>query len=132
MSRPWEQQAGLRSWETQQPLYPRTVSIRRQQEQTGGGVKPYAGEIPADETVVASGLPASIQFQRLSGAPDAKVPSDAYNRAGWNIFVPMASASLGEITELDVVVDDLGKRYQVTAAYWNSLGYKIAAELLEP
>jgi hypothetical protein len=101
----------------------------RQTPVTGGGLKPYGGDTRANEEVIASGLPASIQAKRERSRPDGGLPSEAYSRAGWNVFI--RTASLGEITERDVIVDDLGKRYQVIAAYWNSLGYKITADLLQ-
>ena len=110
-------------------IYPRTVSIRRQNVQTTAGVQPYSGNLATNETVIAPGLAASIQEKRERSTPDAGLPSDAYARAGWSIFIPSSDRTL--IRERDIVVDDIGKRYQVLAAYWNSLGYKVAADLLE-
>jgi hypothetical protein len=31
----------------------------------------------------------------------------------------------------DVMIDDLGNRYQVLAPYWDSLGYRLTCALLE-
>lgn len=59
------------------------------------------------------------------------LPADTPVRADWYIFVPRHAAHLGSITERDILTDDLGKRYQVIAAYWNSLGFRIACELLQ-
>ncbi len=110
-------------------IYPRTVSVYRQTARTGIGLVNYGGETPATEAVVVSGLPASIQHVREKGTPEGKVPADAPLRSGWNFFIPSNDRTL--ITERDVLVDDIGKRYIVTAAYWNSLGYVARAELLE-
>ena len=55
---------------------------------------------------------------RLSrGSPDAGIPTDAYTRSGWNIFCRLRDRAL--ITERDIIVDDLGKRYLVTAGSLN-------------
>lgn len=113
-------------------LYPRLVSVHRQKAQTaGGGVKPYSGETPTNEDVIATGLPASIQFKRERSRPDAGLPTDSFSRGGWNILIPKSAAALGLIVERDVIVDDLGKRYQVVAPYWNSLGYNLSADVLQ-
>lgn len=132
MSRPWEE-APLRSWETQQPIYPRTISIHRPNILTGVGivVGGYSAVTEGNEAVVASGLPASIQQTREPGLPEFHTPSDAPNRSVWNIFVPASAAAMGTITERDVIIDDLGKRYVTIAAYWNSLGHRLRCELLD-
>jgi hypothetical protein len=113
-------------------IYPRTVSIRRPSVDNAVGAQPYSGLTEANETQVAGGLPASIQLARKGGAPDAGTPSDSYGRVTFNIFIPARAAALGLITENDIVVDDLAKRYQVSGAYWNSLGYNLTADLLSP
>jgi hypothetical protein len=109
-------------------LYPRTIAVKRQPAKTGVGVLPYGAQVPADETTIASGLPASIQQARERGAPDGHLPGSESSKAGWNIFVRTPDRTL--ITEHDVIVDDLGNRYTVVAGYWNSLGYRARAELL--
>lgn len=131
MTRPWEE-APLRPWEAQQPIYPRTISVQRQNLQSaGGGIKPYAGNTPDNEIAIAAGLPASIQQRRERGTPEGHVPSDMPTRTGWWVFVPASAAALGTITERDIVIDDLGKRYDVVGAYWNASGYRLLTELLE-
>lgn len=113
-------------------LYPRTISVRRQTAQAGVGVLPYSGTQAAQETVVASGLPASIQ-NRGQANSETNLPSDPKGGAPrWRILIPRGASPLGQITERDVIVDDLGKRYLVIAAYWNSLGHNLHASLLEP
>lgn len=110
-------------------LYPRTVSVRRPNPQTGTGAIGYGGETAANETQLLAGLPASIQHRSGKGKQGGSLPADAPSRADWYIFI--RAPNLGDITENDIVVDDLGKRYQVIAGYWNSLGYRVSAELLQ-
>ena len=84
---------------------------------------------PANERVIVKNVRASIQNKQTRGSPDGGVPSDSYTRTGWSIFIRLQDRKL--ITERDVIVDDVGKRYLVTAGYWNSFGYNCSAELLE-
>jgi hypothetical protein len=112
-------------------LYPRVVSIRRPATQTSVGAVGYSGETKALETTIATNLPASIQHRSGRGTHRDELPADPSNKAAWYIFIPKQYASLGLITERDIVVDDLGKRYQVSAAYFSSLGYRLYGELLQ-
>lgn len=112
-------------------LYPRTIAIRRAITNETPGSQPYSGTQEANETVIATVLPASIQLQSKGGTPEAGTPSDAFNMSRYAVMIPRAAAAIGLITERDIVVDDLGKRYQVVGAYWNSLGYNLACTLLE-
>lgn len=114
-------------------LYPRTIAITRPARDLAVGYQPnYSGLDPATETPVASGLPASIQLKKERGKPDPGLPSDAAAKSFWTVFIPRGSAALGLIQTNDVITDDLGVRYSVTAPYWNSLGYALLAESLEP
>lgn len=130
MARPWEQEA-VRPWEAQQPLYPRVVAVTRPATNETPGGQDYSGTQKATETAIVSGLPASIQFTGRLSTPLGGTPSDATDRAGFRILIPAFAAADGLITERDIVTDDLGKRYQVFAGYWDSLGYNLQAELLE-
>ena len=112
-------------------VYPRVVSINRANTNETPGAQSYSGTTEAAETVILSSLPAAIQLQRKASTPIGGLPSDASNRAGFNVFIPKRAAALGLIKERDVVVDDLGNRYQVFGAYWNSLGYNLFTELLQ-
>ncbi len=110
-------------------LYPRIVTVRRAKADKDFGALGYSGMNPAEEDDVVKAVPASIQNRPSRGAPDGMLPSDAYTRSGWNIFVRLRDRTL--IRERDVIVDDTGKRYLVIAGYWNSLGYNCSVELLE-
>lgn len=112
-------------------VYPRTVSILRQAAQTGFGALPPSGAGLALEQAIATGLPASIQHKSTGARPEAGLPADAANRTLWRVFIPLGGLTLGAVQRGDIVVDDLGQRYQVTAPYWNSLGHNLLAERLE-
>lgn len=112
-------------------LYPRTVAIRRPNISGAVGIQPYSGAEPTDETVIATALPAGIQQARARGAPDGGVPEDAPDRIVYYVFIPRRAATLGLIQTRDIVVDDLGNRYVVSSPFWDSLGYKLYAELLQ-
>ena len=112
-------------------LYPRTVSISRPGVQAGVGAQPYGGLVPASETSIATGLPASIQTTvKAYRNNEESLPSDA-GITMWSIFVPRTAAALGLIAVRDVITDDLGQRYQVIAPYYNSLGHKLLVKRLE-
>lgn len=130
MARPWEEPP-LRSWETQQPVYPRTVTITRPIANETPGGQPYSGVQEANETTIIAGLPASIQFTGRLSTPLGDTPSAATDRAGWRILIPATAVAIGVITERDVATDDLGKRYQVFAAWCDVQGYNLQVELLE-
>ena len=114
-------------------LYPRVISISRPASDVAVGYQPnYSGLDPANETPIASDLPASIQLKKERGKPDPDLPSDAAAKSFWTVLIPRGSAALGLIQTNDVITDDLGVRYQVIGAYWNSLGYALLVERLEP
>lgn len=108
-------------------LYPRVISITRPQVQSGVGATGYGGLITANETVIASGIPASIQLKKQGSRPESGLPSDITKRSFWQIYF---KSPLGMVSKLDVITDDLGVRYQVSGNYWNSMGYAVMAEEL--
>lgn len=113
-------------------IYPRTIDVHRPNSTPGeAGAVAYQGETAANESVLLQQLGASIQHRSGKGSGNTGLPADAPKKADWYIFIPSCDASLGSISENDIIIDDLGKRYQIIAAYWNSLGYRIAAELLQ-
>lgn len=112
-------------------IYPRRITIKRPAVQTGIGAVGYAGELQSTETVVATGLPASIQLKKEGGAPSSNLPGDVSKRPFYLVMIPASAAALGTINRQDIVTDDLGNRYQVQSNYWNSLGYALFTEQLE-
>lgn len=109
-------------------LYPRTVDVYRPQATAGVGNVGYVAPVPSTDKLIASGISASIQLKKEVGSMEAKLPGDTTRRTYWRII---CQAALGTIKDRDVLVDDQGIRYQVTAAYWNSLGYQCLCERLE-
>ena len=112
-------------------LYPRTISITRPAAPAGVGVQPYSGLQASTETAVASGISASIQLDRSGERPLGGLPGDAAGRGTWKIMIPRAQLAKGVVLDQDVVTDDQGLRYQVTNAYWDSLGYALRTERLK-
>lgn len=112
-------------------IYARTITIKRPNPLAGVGAQGYSSLQSTNETVRFTGIPASIQRQRRIGHSDSGVPSATDSKGGYGIYVPDYALVLGDVTERDVVIDDLGKRYQVMNAYWNILGYKLVCVLLE-
>lgn len=93
---------------------------------------PYGGVTACNETPLFNGVPCSIQKKNMSSAITVKLPADVANRTLWTIFIPLsAGIPNGAIKDRDIIVDDLGIRYQTTADYWNSLGYALICERLE-
>jgi hypothetical protein len=109
-------------------MYPRTIKITRQPDNTGVGGIGYQGQDPSTETVIASNIPANIQQGSSTRRNEADLPTDNPRGGLWNIFFNMPN---GTIFSKDVITDDLGIRYQVVDPYWNSLGYKAICERLE-
>lgn len=112
-------------------MYPRTVILSRPIASSGIGIGTYGGLLPSQETIIASGLQANIQEFSYSGKTLTSVPSDATGKTMWNIFIPLSDLAIGIAQDRDIFTDDLGSRYQITAAYWNSLGYRAVCERLE-
>lgn len=110
-------------------LYPRTVTLKRPNATTGIGGLPYGGLLSSKESQVTRPMRASIQYDRLGRAPLTGIPGDTSGRTMWKIFLP--DAANGTVHARDIIVDDLGVRYQVVADYWNSLGYALQCERLE-
>lgn len=108
-------------------LFPRVISISRPAVQSGAGVVAYGGHRPAAETPVVSGIAASIQMRKTAPKGDAGLPADS-NKTYWRIMFNLPN---GAVRNRDIITDDLGIRYQVAGAYWNSLGYQAFCELLE-
>lgn len=111
-------------------LFPRIVQITRPNPTTGVGALGYQGLLKTNETILFTDIPASIQG-RGSTAQRAGIPGDAKSTPVWVVIIPLMYCSNGSIIERDIITDDLGNRYQVSSAYWNSLGYQAECEKLQ-
>ena len=109
-------------------LEPFVISLRRPNPMTGVGVQPYSGLDPDDETVIAANIPAHIQADRQGTRPDAGLPADA---AGQGIWLIMFRRAKGFARTHDVIVDDLGNRYQVISAKWGPLITTCRCQILQ-
>lgn len=109
-------------------LYPRTIKIMRPGAQSGIGAVGYGGQQPADETLVAKNIAASIQAKKEGAKPGPGLPGDISKRTLWKILFNLPN---GTVRDRDIIIDDLGVRYQVMSPYWNSMGYQLLAEKLE-
>lgn len=127
-------------------VYPRTIAVTRPAPGNSVGLAPYAGLDVRNESAVIGAITyvggINTTFVSLTGVP-AAIGNDASDR-GMGAMLPGSSrrmelrialrltdSILGSITEDDVVTDDIGKRYQVSAATWTSLGYQLRCSLLE-
>lgn len=108
-------------------VYPRTISISRPTQPAGIGAVGYGGELQSIETIIISGVPASIQQKKEGRTNAVDLPGDS-RASMWQILF---FGALGIVQDRDVITDDLGIRYQVQGAYWNSLGYNCTCEILE-
>lgn len=112
-------------------MYPRLITISRPIPTAGVGAIDYEVLQANDETVIASNIPANIQYDSTTDRITAKLPADAYRGMRWKVFIPLKSIAKGIVKDNDVVTDDEGIRYQVSGAYWNSLGCNLKCERLE-
>lgn len=113
-------------------IYPRTVTISRP------GAQPnrvgFQGQSPSSdpkkETLIADCIPASIQASRTGGKSTVELPGDSAPQT-WRLYCPKSALDPDEVQNRDIVVDDLGRRFQVVADYVNSLGAGIHMQRLE-
>ena len=106
----------------------RTVSVLRAQTPSGVGALGYGGSTAANETTLMGGWPASI-LELAKGTRDAvKLPGDTMNP---NFTVLLPAFSGVTIFSRDAISDDLGLRYDVTAAELTDLGWRLLVTLAD-
>lgn len=119
-------------------LYPRTISVRRQKiaPSASFGTEAFGGVGPANESIIYSGIPASIQDDRLGRFTPSNLPSSS-GLPILRILIPPGAVPLslstndqGAIRKNDIIVDDTGLRYQVHTPAWTSLGWNLKCELM--
>jgi hypothetical protein len=125
------------------PLYPRTVAIHRQktdgQSSSGTqqvGLQGYSGRqqntnVSAGETVLYTGLPASISPRAAGKIKYGALPADFTEKPQWAVTIPFFALPQYSIRDADIIVDDEGYRYGVTQNVWTVLGYQLAVVRLE-
>lgn len=111
-------------------MYPRTASFHRPGAQSGVGAQPYGGATVSKETPVVTNVPCSIQERREGSNNTVGLPGDA-QRPTWYVYAPKKALALGVVRERDIMIDDLGIRYQVIAPYVDSLGPRLTVATME-
>ncbi|MCE9565842.1 MAG: hypothetical protein K8U57_27775 [Planctomycetes bacterium] len=109
-------------------LFPNTISISRQNSSAAVGSQPYGGVTRANETVIASGIAANVYVDRQGTSPVAKLPADAAGQSTWKIVF---RGPKGLAQSRDIITDELGRRFQVTAPDWGPLVTTCRAQILE-
>lgn len=109
-------------------MYPRLITITRPDTTSGVGAIDYQGLDPVNETIIQTEVAANIQRIENLRALVADLPGDVARGSMWAIFFKLPN---GTVLDRDIITDDLNVRYQVTAAYWNSMGYKAICERLQ-
>lgn len=114
-------------------IYSRTVSFYRQGTQLAAGNVGYMGRSRPAETLILANVKASVQCPNTgtNRTGDGKLADDAPGPVRWLIFTPKGAVPKGAIKANDIVIDDELNRYQITAAYWTPISYKIHTIRLE-
>lgn len=113
----------------QQPLLPslcvltnRVLTLSRPATPTAPGLNGYGGVLHSAATPLLTAWPAAV-LTAGSGSP-GDLPSDA-NIPSWTVLLPGTSAALHAA---DLVDDDLGRTYVISAAERSALGWRILAK----
>lgn len=113
-------------------LFDRVIAVTRPTGQTGVGAQGYSGVQQGTETPVVSNIPACIQSRATSSRLGRELfPAAAPGPIVWRVFIPENMVADDVIKDRDIITDDLGRRFQVEAAYPTQMGWNIAAVILE-
>lgn len=121
-------------------IYPRTIAVHRLKTVAGAndsiGLVGYSGAeqsttSAAGETVLFTGIPASVQASQTGRKKDGNLPTDAVFAPTWRIYIPAKALAIESVKDRDIIVDDEGYRYEVGQAYWNILGYQLVCIRVE-
>lgn len=115
-----------------QPLVPilavqcnHTVSLSRVQPPSGVGSQGYGGLLPDNVQAYVTGVPCSILHGTKGEKNDANLPADT-RQPWWVILMP---AAVGTVQYGDLITDEGGRRYVVSAAELTDLGWRLTAAL---
>lgn len=138
---PWLSTVNNAPWNIHaQPVYDRVVQIHRLKTVAGVsdtiGAVGYAGAEQGNtsegETVLLTGVFASIQLGSAGRATtNVGLPGDAVQKPVWKIYIPASSVLKFSIRDRDVILDDEGYRYEVSANMWTASGYELSTIRLE-
>lgn len=112
-----------------QPLLPiqavncdHVVTIYRPQQQTGVGALGYGGNTRENQTAIAANYPAAIIINTKAETGIVKLPGDV-RAAWWNLYIPALPGGV-LIKNYDVVIDENGNRYAISAAELTEMGWR--------
>jgi hypothetical protein len=143
--RPWEAAQCnplMQPWEAVNSPFGRTVAVHRQISVAQG--TPAVGDVgysgaeqtitPAPgiegEKVLMTGLPANISVSS-AGRSKGILPGDVVYKPQWRVLIQASSAPQYSIRDRDLLIDDEGYRYSVSAAGWTTAGYQLECIRLE-
>lgn len=110
-------------------IYVTNITLTRVPDSTSINDHNYEGrEYPL--VVIATDIPCTLQQKSYSNKPITGLPQDLSNDSIWNAYFKRKTAAKGFFKERDVLIDDLNRKFEVLAAYWNILGYKLVTKLL--
>lgn len=112
-------------------LYPRRVKFFRPCAESTVGAAPYQGLTRGKEAALFEGCEfrAGVQWRADGSAPSAKLPGDAPRGGFWEVLV--LGLKPGDVRDRDIVVDDVGVRYQVYADYITPINAQLKCQRLE-
>jgi len=112
-------------------MFPRTISVRRPNNNVSPtvGQVGYGGADPTQETVIVSGLSASITFDRFGRQDPANLPTDSKLPFCF-IGLPPNAVVDGQVAQNDIVQDDLNRRYQIVGMTISAAGSTLYGQLL--
>jgi hypothetical protein len=99
------------------------VTVFRPQQQAGVGAVGYGGNTAQNQTAIATGFPASVLINAKADNSSVKLPGDT-RQAWWNLLLPPIPGNI-IIQDADVVTDEIGNRYVVSAAELTDMGWRI-------
>lgn len=137
---PWLVTVNSAPWNSAQPVYPRKVDIHRNRTVAGlldvigptgySGAEQGAGA--EGEVPLLIGLPASIQLGSAGRTTvNVGLPGDAVSKPVWKVFIPASVIKQYAVRDRDVLLDDEGYRYEVSANLWTASGYELSTVRLE-
>jgi len=85
----------------------------------------------AGESDIVIGIPCAMIGSTGRATGTGETPTDAPGPSRWRIYLPQSAAPKGTIRDRDIVADEENARFQVSASYWSSIGYRVEAIRLE-
>jgi|SRR5690348_15269322 len=112
-------------------MFPRTISVRRPNNNVSpaAGQVGYGGADPVQETIILTGIPCAIDFDRFGRQDPGNLPTDS-KLPFYFINVPANQISDGQVVQNDIVQDDLNRRYQIVGLTVTGIGVTIYGLLL--